>query len=202
MRVKRGRRRPSAGPGRAIMADMVKPAIPTAGRNDLLPAAAPSFDDPLGMLLACHGRMRRQLGTLARLSRYVTENGADDEARAAASAILRYFDRAAVDHHADEDASLVPRLSATAPELNGVLGRLTEEHRELALRWRKLRPLLASIAAGRNEALPPALVREVCEGYEAHLAREEMLVIPRAREALAPELIAEMGREFAARRGH
>ena len=166
----------------------------------LHPAPAPSFDDPLGMLLACHGRMRRQLDTLTRLSRHVTIHGADAEARAAATAILRYFDRAAENHHADEDDSLVPRLAAHAPDLADVLATIGDDHRVLAQRWRKLRPLLSSIAAGITEALPPALVREVCEGYAAHLDREEAIVIPRARECLGAEALAAMGREFAERR--
>jgi len=166
----------------------------------LHPAPAPSFDDPLGMLLACHVRMRRQLATLTRLSQHVTTFGADAEARTAAAAILRYFDRAAVDHHADEEQSLLPRLAASAPDLAPVLATIGEEHRTLTLCWRKLRPLLSSIAAGTNEALPPMLVREMCEGYAAHIDREETLVIPRARASLDADTLAAVGREFAARR--
>ena len=37
--------------------------------------AAPSFDDPLGMLSACHRRIERQLATLARLQRHLPEHG-------------------------------------------------------------------------------------------------------------------------------
>jgi hemerythrin-like domain-containing protein len=173
----------------------------TTSRPDLLhPAPAPSFDDPLGMLLACHVRMRRQLATLARLQRHLPANGVDAEARAAANAIIRYFDRAAPDHHADEDRSVLPRLAARAPALAPLVESIGREHLELMRRWRKMRPLLSSIAAGTNQALPPRLVREVCEGYAIHLEREETQVFPHAREHLDAAAIEAIGREFAARR--
>ena len=162
---------------------------------------APGFDDPFGMLVACHGRMRHQLGTLARLQRYTVENGVDADARAAASAILRYFDHAAPNHHADEDHSLLPRVLARDPRLARLVEGIGADHRALERQWRKVRPLLSGIAAGRNEALPPALVRTVCEGYMAHLEREEARLFPAAQACLDADAITAMGHEFAARRG-
>jgi len=161
---------------------------------------APTFDDPFGMLVACHVRMRRQLATLERLPRHLVQNAADSEASAAANAILKYFDQAAPNHHADEDVSLLPRLRERAPALRDLCTRIGEEHRALERHWRKLRPLLSGIAAGRNEGLPPALVRTVCEGYLAHLEREERQLFPAAQASLDAEAVAAMGREFAARR--
>jgi hypothetical protein len=172
-----------------------------AGANLLHPAPAPSFDDPLGMLLACHGRIRRQLATLVRLQAHIIEHGADADARSAASAILRYFDRAGVDHHADEERSLLPRLRARASDLAALGDAIVRDHRALERHWRKLRPLLSSLAAGRYDALPPRLVREVCDAYHAHMAREEAELIPRAAELLDAATLAEIGREFALRRG-
>lgn len=163
-------------------------------------AVGPTFDDPFGMLVACHARMRQQLGTLTRLQRYTTENGVDADARAAAGAILRYFDQAAPNHHADEDRSLLPRVLARAPQLARLIEGIGADHRTFERDWRKLRPLLSGIAAGRNSALPPALVRTVCEGYLAHLEREEARLFPAAQACLDADAVAAMGREFAARR--
>jgi len=163
-------------------------------------AAAPTFDDPFGMLLACHEKMRRQLGTLARLQRHLPEHGADADARIAATAILKYFDQAAPNHHADEDVSLLPRVLARAPHLARTIETIGAEHRTLERHWRKLRRVLSGIAAGRNEGLSPALVRTVCEGYLAHLEREETRLLPEARLCLDAETLAEIGREFAERR--
>ena len=172
----------------------------TTSSAAVLPRPAPTFDDPLGMLVACHDRMRRQLGTLARLPVHVTRHGVDDAARAGAHAVLRYFDRAGADHHADEDDSVLPRVLARAPDLAVLIAQLGAEHATLNARWRKLRPLLGSVAGGINPGLPIRLVRDVCEGYAMHLDREERRLLPRAQECLDADVLAEIGREFEARR--
>ena len=90
---------------------------------------APSFDDPLGMMAACHRRIERQLATLSRLQRHLPENGCDADARAAARGILRYFDAAAPNHHADEEESLFPRLEqALAVRPVTLMAELEDEH--------------------------------------------------------------------------
>jgi hemerythrin-like domain-containing protein len=163
---------------------------------------APSFDDPLGMLRACHGRIERQLTTLERLARHLPEHGADADARAAAAAILRYFDTAAPNHHADEEASVFPRLIARVPEARDLIGRLERDHHEtFEPLWRKLRPLLAGVAGGRRANLPPALVRRARAAYDEHIAVENERLLPLCAEAFAPEEIAAIGAEMAARRG-
>src|SRR5262245_38516675 len=91
-------------------------------------APAPGFDDPLGVLRACHRRMERQLATLERLRKHLPIHHADADARTAASAILRYFDTAAPNHHEDEELSLFPRLIAAAPDIEAVIGSLTRDH--------------------------------------------------------------------------
>jgi hypothetical protein len=153
------------------------------------------------MLLACYARMRRQLATLTRLSRHLPQHGIDADARNAAMAVVRYFDRAAPDHHADEDLSLMPRVIARAPDLQPLAGLLRTTHERLDLRWRKVRPLLSSIAVGRRQALPLRLVDDLCADYESHLAQEEAEVLPRARAVLDPSDLQALGRELAARRG-
>ena len=114
---------------------------------------APSFDDPLGMLRACHGRIERQLVALERLTRYLPIHGADAEARAAARNLLRYFDGAAPNHHADEEASAFPRLLARTSDAGELVASLAQDHEKLAARWRRLRPLLAGIASGQRATL-------------------------------------------------
>ncbi|MDH4180446.1 MAG: hemerythrin domain-containing protein [Betaproteobacteria bacterium] len=171
--------------------------------NDLIgEPGAPSFDDPLGMLRACHGRIERQLGTLRRLAAHLPGHGADRDAQAAARAILRYFDDAAPNHHADEEASVFPRLLARAPSARETIAALERDHHgAFEANWRRLRPLLAAIAAGSRETLPPALVREVCDAYAAHIALENDRLIPLCAETLTPAELAAIGAEMAARRG-
>jgi hemerythrin-like domain-containing protein len=169
-----------------------------------LPSAdpAPSFDDPLGMLFACHRRIERQLATLARLQRHLPETGCDDDARAAARAILKYFDDAAPNHHADEEQSVFPRLLALRPAgAERLVATLHEEHAMLADNWNRLRPLLAEIASGASAALPPADVAAVAAVYATHIAREDSELIPLARAKLDAAALVAIGREMADRRG-
>ena len=44
---------------------------------------APSFDEPLEMLSACHERIEAQLATLERLCEHLAAQGNDTEARSA-----------------------------------------------------------------------------------------------------------------------
>ena len=161
---------------------------------------APSFDDPLGMLRACHGRIERQLATLERLVRHLPEHGCDAQARSAARALLRYFDNAEPNHHADEEASVFPRLLQRAPSTRELVVRLEREHRSLKEQWRKLRPLLAGIASGQRANLPPGLVHDVQRAYDEHLAYEDEALLPVCDDLLSHDDLAAIGREMAARR--
>jgi hemerythrin-like domain-containing protein len=161
---------------------------------------APGFDDPIGVLRACHRRMERQLATLDRLRKHLPAHHADDDARAAASAIMRYFDSAAPHHHADEEASLWPRLVAADPAVARIADALTREHTALESRWRRLRPLLAAIVARSSGHLPVKGVGEFCAAYAAHIDREEALVLTRAAKVLDAAALAAIGGEMAERR--
>lgn len=161
---------------------------------------APGFDDPLGVLRACHRRMERQLATLRRLRRHLPQHHADDDARAAAAAILRYFDSAAPNHHADEETSLFPRLATASPEMDKLARALAREHVDLDARWLRLRPRLTAIVARSSAYLPVKDVEAFCVKYEAHIAREETLVLAHARDVLDAATLAVIGAEMAERR--
>jgi len=163
-------------------------------------APAPQFDDPLGVLRACHRRMERQLATLSRLRRHLPANHADDDARVAAAATMRYFDTAAPHHHDDEEASLMPRLAKADPALAPLMAELTGEHVELEAQWRRMRPLLTAIAARASGHLPVRDVERFCEAYRAHIAREEAMLFARASEVLDAATLADIGAEMAEQR--
>jgi hemerythrin-like domain-containing protein len=163
---------------------------------------APAYDDPLGMLAACHRRIERQFATLGRLQRHLPEHGCDADARSAARGVLKYFDTAAINHHADEEESLFPRLLTLAPgEAPALIAELVAEHHRLADHWQHLRPLLAAIVAGTRANLSPRQVSEIRIAYDEHIALEERELFPLAAKVLLPALLADMGREMAARRG-
>ena len=155
-----------------------------------------------GMLAACHGRIERQLATLERLQRHLPEHGCDVDARAAARGILKYFDTAAPNHHADEEASIFPRLRTAVHGLADTLvADLEREHAILTAQWRHLRPRLAGIAAGARANLSPKEVAALRAAYAAHIAREEGELIPLAARTFDAGTLAAIGTEMAARRG-
>ena len=158
---------------------------------------APGFDDPLAMLVACHRRIERELATLGRLQRHLPEHGCDDDARAAARAIMKYFDGAAPNHHADEEESLFPRLQAHAGLL---IEDLEHDHYALAVSWRRLRPLLAGISASVRANLSAKQVDDICEMYASHILREE-LHVPDGRPRGNPRAATRRSGGMAARRG-
>ena len=161
----------------------------------------PGFDDPLGVLVACHRRIEREIATLARLQRHLPEFGCDDDARAAARALLKYFDGAAPNHHADEEESVFPRLRALAREHAGELcDELEHDHEALATTWRRMRPLLAGIAAAVRANLSPKDVDDLRNLYASHMLREEQLLIPLAARWLDADTLRQIGEEMAARR--
>jgi pyridoxamine 5'-phosphate oxidase len=168
---------------------------------DALPNTVPGFDEPLAMLRACHDRIRRQLSVLERLCRHLPEFGCDADARKAALSILKYFDGAAPNHDADEEASLFPRLlNAVGADASALIERLTIEHAELKGLWRVMRPDIAAIEAGKRSVLTPDSVRRMRAAYLSHLDCEEAELFPLAAARLDAAALQAIGAEMAARR--
>jgi len=161
---------------------------------------------PLEMLAACHGRIETQCATLRRLVPHLLAHGVDDEARRAATRVMRYFDTAAIDHHADEEDDLFPALiesmaGSDAVCLREMIDGLKAEHRGLEACWRHLRGNLESIAAGEYVQLLADDVEALAVRYERHIEREEKERLPMAVRLLSNDELARVGRAMGARRG-
>lgn len=164
-----------------------------------------SFDDPLEMLRACHGKILQQCDTLRKLAAHLPENGCDEPAQQAAQAILRYFDTAGKHHHKDEEIDLFPALRTCAEfeqiPIEPLLARLLAEHDEMLAAWLELRQLLASLGAGINVALPPALTERFIQSHSDHIAIEESELLPLAERLLDRRQLIRLGMHMAERRG-
>ena len=165
---------------------------------------APSFDQPLDMLAACHERIEEKLKVLEGLVPHLEKNGCDAEAKSAAHAVLRYFDTSGVWHHQDEDEDFFPLLRTRAAargraEIAAVVDELEREHETMDSQWRRLRERLLAITEGE-----PRLDREEVARfawlYRRHMDREMAALHPFAREALEAAELAAMGERMAARR--
>ena len=167
--------------------------------DPLLPDPAPDFTDPLGILRACHERMRRHCALLLRVCEHLAEHGQDQEAREAIRQLLRYFGESARHHHADEEQDLFPLLADDA-ELSGILQNLGAEHAELESSWVVLEGLLSGDPLQTLETLRDKAA-SFAAAYEWHIQTENARILPLAEQRLDATQIAALGRAMARRRG-
>ena len=167
------------------------------------PSQAGTDDDELlGLLQACHGRIRHFLALAATLGQD-TEHPAGQVAEACA-ATRRYFTEALPLHVADEELSLAPRLRGWSPVIDAALDDMLAEHGEHAAALAALDAALAArsedatAADGRRAlaAVLPALTAKL----EAHLAQEERVVFAVLTAALPATARQQVIAELRARR--
>lgn len=165
---------------------------------------APSFDEPIEMLKACHERIAAQCATLEKLVAHLPVHGPDIQAQQAARNVMRYFDVAGPHHHADEEEDLFPMLVEIGERAHSPvrerIAALRGEHRSLEAAWAQLRAVLADIAEGRPAPLEAALVAAFAGAYRSHIAQEESEILPFAEAHLDQEQRARLSKTMVARR--
>ena len=176
--------------------------VPIPGHH----APGAGFEAPLEMLAACHERVERQCATLQRLLVHHGQHGADEPAQAAATAVMRYFDTAARDHHADEEEDLFPALiesmaGSDAVCLRDLTHSLALEHRQLETLWQAVRVELAKIGAGATATLDGTAVATLVAQYRQHIEREDRELLPMAARLLDTTVLDRVGRAMRERRG-
>ena len=174
--------------------------------NDFLPDTAPGFDQPIAVLKHCHGRIRKQLATLERLLSHLPEHGADEQARQAAGAVLKYFEKAAHLHHEDEEQDLIPMLRAVAQgddaaTLQALVPVILQDHKDMDALWQDLHEQLTGIAMGGASALSASSVQRFSQRYTSHMEREESMVAPMALRLFSSAQMRQLGEAMARRRG-
>ena len=157
--------------------------------------------------LPATGASRTSAIRLRRLVPHVAAHGVDRAASEAAQAVLRYFDLAAPDHHADEEQDLFPALLESMAGSDAVC--LRELIVALTLAAPRARSPLAGAAPGAGCASPPAKpwrwTRRWCGGwsraYRQHLAREDAELLPMAARLIGDAPLQQIGRAMRLRRG-
>lgn len=172
--------------------------------DSLLNKPAPSFDESIDMLRACHERIAARCATLGKLAAHLPSHGADTQAQQAARNIMRYFDTAGPNHHADEEQDLFPMLIEIGQrQCSPVVAQITSlsgEHRSLEAAWARLRAVLADIARGRASLLEPTWVDDFVGTYLSHIAREESQIFPFAEAHLDRQQLGRLSAAMVARR--
>ena len=158
------------------------------------------------MLKECHLRVMDQCATLQRLAEHLSIHQCDQSAAEAATAIIRYFDLAAPNHHADEEDDLMPALfdsvaGSDAVCLRGLANSLYADHKVMNQQWLELRSVLFGVIERKRVRLTEDLVFPFIEGYRSHIAFEEKELFPMAERLLTEEAIEKMGQSMRRRRG-
>lgn len=161
------------------------------------------FEDPIGMLTDCHRRIEQFLGILCVVAERARGRAMTGEESAAVQAAVTYFRVGGKRHNADEEESLFPRMRAAGDTED--TGELEHDHRDAAALHAHAEDLYADwLAQGSLDAEKQDQLAAATEGlkqlYTEHIEREEKVVFPRAARTLNADAMAEMGREFKARR--
>ena len=170
--------------------------------DQLTSDTAPDFSNPVGLLLACHEKLRRHCQLLVDLCSYLESHTPDKNAQTACENINRYFSVSAIHHHQDEEQDLFPLLLASpklTQDITELIGKLKLDHFEMDKYWLKFEPLLknndlVTLAIMTNQA------RRFQYGYEQHISLENNFLLPVVEKLLTDEQIHMLGQNMKARR--
>jgi len=163
-----------------------------------LPENLPGFDDPIGLLRACHEKMLHHCDLLDGL---VGRDDIDSDAREAARNITRYFTRSAAQHHRDEEEDIFPRINRLSLKTAELIHNLKKEHEILDALWIKLEPGLKRLPDdGFSDDFRQAAA-EFTALYRQHIGQENRELLPLAANSLSAQVLKEVGESMARRRG-
>jgi iron-sulfur cluster repair protein YtfE (RIC family) len=165
--------------------------------------STPEPTDVVDLFLECHDRIRTFIALAGTLGQ--SEDSSEAEISDAAGRITRYFTEALPLHVADEEESIVPRLSGRDPDVDAALERMRLEHKEHEPQLESLLETCRSLQVSPNRlnelrtlllAAASTLERQFLE----HLQEEETIILPAIRTFLSSDDREAMLREVRARR--
>lgn len=168
--------------------------------TQLMNEPAPDFNDPLGLLMACHKRMLAHCDTLNRIGERLGSGGVDQEVRDAARQVHRYFATAAKLHHQDEERDLFPMVVRTSLKIAETIHHLKQDHRKMETLWQELEPLLTDIDKIDSPAQFVTTATEFAQLYRSHIEQENEFILSTAQHLLSAQQLSKLGRAMADRR--
>ena len=161
-----------------------------------LGSSSPSFEDPIAMLLACHGKIRLFCAELSLLPEHLALYGWDDVAVSSAKRICQYFNQAAPLHHLDEEADLFPAYRPLAPQQDiALIEQLCAHHLDMEQTWQRLNTQL-------SQHITPVSSNDIqlfTSLYHQHMEAEEPLFV-RIQAMLQADVLHALGMNMAQRR--
>ena len=172
----------------------------TGGPMQILePQKFASWNEPIEMLYACHGKVKRFCRQLTILPDYLAKNGCNQAVKNDVQQILNYFNQSAPLHHDDEEKDFFPLLVKYVPEAQKNIDELERQHVTLHDSWTKLSEQLQALLAGERENIDVALINHFVSGYDKHIALEEPL-FELGKQHLSESELRQIGEIMSARR--
>lgn len=135
----------------------------------------------------CHVGILRKLDMLNELPALL---GPAARAREIAAGALEFFREAIFEHHLDEERELFPAVLASAEKgaerdrVEALARQLTDEHRDLESRWKRLEAELKRVAKGHDSHIEVADIEELVRRYRRHAELEETEFLPLSQTIL------------------
>lgn len=161
--------------------------------NSGIPKQLPGFDDPIGLLRACHDKMLAHCDLLEQLL--------DTPDNAGAQQVVRYFSTSATLHHRDEEEDLFPLINRQSMKIAELIHQLRNQHAQLDQLWSELSPALRSVPKDGFHADFRANAAKFCTLCREHIQRENRELLPLASSSLSRQQLGIIGEKMAARRG-
>ncbi|MDR7095456.1 hemerythrin domain-containing protein [Hydrogenophaga laconesensis] len=156
----------------------------------------PADAAPLNAFADCHIGILKRLNVLDQLPALLEPAA---QARRIATDSLGFFREAIFEHHLDEETELFPAVLASAQpgaermRVQGIVDRLTREHRILEGLWKVLEKDLKRVARGQDADLDVEEVRALVAAYASHATYEELEFLP-----LCESILGRNGNHMAA----
>lgn len=165
----------------------------------LTPQEFVTWDEPIEILYACHGKVKSFCRQLQLLPDYLAKNGVNQAVKNDVQQILNYFNQSAPLHHDDEEKDFFPALIKQRPEAQTDVDLLEAQHIELHQNWDELSAQLVALLNGEIQHIDRELIQRFVVGYDQHIAIEEPL-FELGREHLSQEELNSIGQIMAERR--
>ncbi|MGX2948799.1 hemerythrin domain-containing protein [Frederiksenia canicola] len=166
---------------------------------NLSPQQFVTWDEPIEMLYACHGKVKNFCRQLQILPDYIEQNGCNEAVKNDVKQILNYFNQSAPLHHDDEEKDFFPALIKQVPTAQADVDLLEQQHVALHKNWDELSTQLVALLNGERANVDRELIKRFVSGYDSHIAIEEPL-FELGREHLAESELQSIGKIMADRR--
>lgn len=136
---------------------------------------------PLTTFTDCHVGILKRLKALDGLPPLLEPAA---QARQIAADSLAFFREAIFEHHLDEERDLFPAVLASAQagaerdHVQGMIERLTREHRAIEALWKGLEKALKRVGKGQDADLDVDELHQLVAAYAAHAGYEEAEFLP------------------------